>query len=123
MRLTLGWSIIPRLHVNRAETQFALQRFFDRVACAAVADATLAESYVEALRGYLSKLEADFEPIDPWSVGEYERVREFVENNFEWIANPWVASGALADANELLNAHKAFLEANRLLPDHLMQRP
>lgn len=75
------------LHVNRAETQFALQRFFDRVACATVADVTLAESYVEVLRGYLSKLEADFEPNDPWSVGEYARVCEFVNNNFEWIAS------------------------------------
>jgi len=109
--------------VNRAETQLALQRFFDRAACATVADATLAESYVEALRSYLSKQEEDFEPIDAWSVEEYERVCEFVNNNFEWIANPSVASGALADANELLNTHKAFLNENGLLPEYLKQRP
>lgn len=109
--------------MNRAETQFTLQRFFNRVACATVADATLAKTYIEALRGYLNELEAEFEPIDVWSIEEYERVCEFTNNNFEWLANSSVASGALADANELLNTHKAFLEENGLLPEYLTQRP
>lgn len=109
--------------MNRAETQIALQGFFDRAACATVADAALATEYIEALRGYLSKSEEDFEPVDIWSIEEYERVCEYVHNNFSWIANASVASEALADANALLNAHKVFLRANGLLPEYLTQRP
>ena len=63
--------------MNRAETQLALQGFFDRAACATVADATSSA----------------------------------------------VASSALADANELLNTHKGFLNENGLLPGYLAQRP
>jgi hypothetical protein len=109
--------------MNRAETQLTLQGFFDRAACATAADAALAAAYIEALRGYLSRLEEDFEPVDAWSVEEYERVCEYIHNNFEWIATPSVASEALADANALLNAHKDFLSENGLLPEYLTKRP
>lgn len=109
--------------MNRAETQFTLERFFVRIAGATVADATLAKTYIEALRGYLDELEAEFEPIDVWSVEEYEHVCEFTHNNFQWLANSSVASGALADAYELLSTHKAFLGDNGLLPEYLAQRP
>lgn len=109
--------------MNRAETQSTLSTFFDRVACATVADAALAAAYVEALRGYLANLENDFEPIDSWSIEEYERVCEFIHNNFKWTANPEVAAKALADAHALLGSHKAFLAENEILPDYLTQRP
>lgn len=109
--------------MNRAETQLTLQGFLDRAACATVADAALAAAYLEALRGYLSRLGEDFEPVDAWSVEEYERVCEYIHNNIEWIANPAVASETLADANALLKTHKDFLSENGLLPEYLTQRP
>lgn len=109
--------------MNRAETKFALDQFYDRLVCSTVADATLAQTYVETLSAYLANLEEDFEPIDAWSVEEYERVAEYTHNNFQWIANPDVASNALADAHASICSHCAFLIENGLLPEYLLQRP
>ena len=109
--------------MNRAETQLALQRFFDQAACATVADAALAAGYIQALGAYLSRLEENLEHVDVWSIEEYERVCEYIHNNFERLANPSVAFEALADANELLNRHKTFVNENGFLPEYLTQRP
>jgi hypothetical protein len=111
------------LSMNRAETQNTLQRLFDRLACATVADEQLAQAYVDALASYLATLADDWQPVDIWSIEEYERVCEFVHNNDRWILNPSIALDALADANSLLAAHKMFLADNGLLPEALNDRP
>jgi hypothetical protein len=109
--------------MNRAETQNTLQRLFDRLACATVADEQLAQAYVDALASYLATLADDWQPVDIWSIEEYERVCEFVHNNDQWILNSSIALDALADANSLLAAHKMFLSENGLLPEALDDRP
>jgi trans-aconitate methyltransferase len=95
--------------MNRAETQFALQAFFDRLACATVADEALAKAYVDALAHYLAALTDDGQAVDIWSIEEYERVCESVHHNAQWILGASIAQEALADANRLLAAHKLFL--------------
>ena len=80
--------------MNRAETQLALRGFFDRAACATVADAALAASYIEAIRGNLSQLEEDFAPVDAWSVEEYERVCEYDKLKVTRILNNVLAGSA-----------------------------
>lgn len=109
--------------MNRAETKFALDQFYGRLVCATVANEALAQAYVQTLRVYLAKLEEDFGPIDAWSVDEYEHVSEYTHNNLQWIANPEVASGCLADAHALFCAHRTFLVENGLLPEYLTKRP
>ena len=69
------------------------------------------------------KLEDDIEPLDSWSIQEYERVCEFIKNNFNWIANPEIASQAMADAYTLIGSHKSFLKEHGFFPDHLKKRP
>lgn len=109
--------------MNRAETQNTLQRFFDRLACATVADEQLAKAYIAVLASYLETSAADWQPVDIWSVEEYEKVCEFVHNNDRWILNSSIALNALADANSLLAAHKTFLAENGILPEALADRP
>jgi len=109
--------------MNRAETKFAFDQFHNRLACATVADPTLAHAYVDALRAYLSELEGSFEAIDVWSIEEYERLSEYTHNTFKWVSAPQVAADALADAHALLSSHCTFLVENGLLPNYLTQRP
>jgi len=109
--------------MNRAETKFALERFRDRLMCASVADTAFAETYVQAIRGYLVELEDAFEAIDVWSVEEYERLCEYLTNNDQLISEACTAKEALAEVHKLLVAHKAFLSSNGLLPRHLDERP
>jgi hypothetical protein len=109
--------------MNRAETQITLQGFFDRLACATVADADLAKAYVDALSNYLRSLAADWQAVDIWTIEEYEQACEFVHNNAQWILNSPIALNALADASGLLAAHKVFLTENGLLPEPFAHRP
>lgn len=98
--------------MNRAETQFSLQAFFDRLATAQVADAALGGVYVEALRAYVDSLMQSYDDIDPWTVAEYERVCGFLHDNRQWILHAEVAVGTLAAAQTVLAQHRRFLLQN-----------
>lgn len=109
--------------MNRADTQFALQRFFDTLACASHADPILAAAYLEALSGYLRSLEEDLEEVDTWSVEEYERACEFVFHNARWIQNHAVAADTLAAAQSSFAAHRRVLIEQGLVLSSLEGRP
>jgi hypothetical protein len=110
-------------NMTGAETQITLKRFFNRLACATVADEGLAKAYVDTLTNYLAALVEDWQPVDLWSIDEYEQVCEFVHNNAQWILNCSIALNTLADAGSLLAAHKMFLTENGLLQETLARRP
>ena len=109
--------------MNRAETQSSLQAFFDRLACAQVADAALGLAYVGALRAYIDQLAQGFDDIDPWTVEEYERVCEYVNNNRQWILHAELALETLAAAHAVLAAHRQFLLQNGALEEGLVRAP
>ena len=98
--------------MNRAETQFSLQAFFDRLAAAQVADAALGAAYVEALRAYVESLMQGYDDIDPWTVAEYERVCGYLHNNRHWILHAEVAVETLAAAHAVLAQQRRFLLQN-----------
>jgi hypothetical protein len=109
--------------MNRAETQSSLQIFFDRLACVQVADPALGKAYVDALRAYVDQLAQGFDDIDQWTVEEYERVCDYVNNNRQWILHAEVALETLAAAYAVLSAHRQFLQQNGALEESLVRAP
>jgi hypothetical protein len=91
---------------NRAETQATLQAFHSRLACAQVADRALGTAYLDALRAYAHQVAQYFEEIDLWTIGEFEEVREYVNNNCQWILHAEVAVEILAAAHTILTGHR-----------------
>ena len=109
--------------MNRADIQLSLSSFFDRAACATVADEALLRAYLSSLNSYIAELESGFDPIDDWSVQELERVSEYILHNRQWVAGSELAIQLLAAAFLAIDRHKDFLTSNGLLPEHLRERP
>lgn len=107
----------------RAYVQQTLSNFFDRAACATVADEDLLTAYISSLDRYIEELEETFDPIDEWSVNELERVYEYVLQNRQWILGSDRAIELLATAQTAIDLHKDFLTAHGLLPDYLLDGP
>ncbi len=109
--------------MSRADVQLSLSDFFDRAACATVADEALLVAYISSLSAYIAELESTFDPIDEWSVQELERVSEYVHHNRQWVSGGDQAIQLLGVALSAIDRHKDFLESNGLLPEYLRERP
>ena len=109
--------------MNRARVQELLSLFFERAACATVADCGMAHDYLHALRAHLAQLEENYDPLDVWSVLELERVSSYLFHNKQWILGADQASVILGDAFEVVEQHRQFLFHHGLLPEHLASRP
>jgi hypothetical protein len=109
--------------MSRADVQQSLSTFFDRAACATVADEALLATYLSSLGAYITELEEAFEPIDDWSVQELQRVSEYILHNRQWVLGSDQAIQLLAVAYSAIDRHKEFLATNGLLPDYLGEMP
>lgn len=109
--------------MNRADTQFTLQAFFDRLAAGQIADAALGEAYVAALRAYAGRLAQDDDDIDQWTVEEYERACEYLHNNSQWILHADVAARTLAAAHAVFAGHRSCLLQNGASEENLAAEP
>jgi hypothetical protein len=105
--------------MTRAEVSIAFTSFFDRAVCATVADAELARVYIATLRSYIEALEASFEPLDQWSVLELVRAIEFLRADERWVLGATEALIHMAQASQLIDQHKEFLDRHGLLPAYL----
>ncbi|AOR65478.1 hypothetical protein [Pectobacterium wasabiae] len=105
--------------MNRGLVQQAFDAFFNRAACATVADVNLFQLYLSELRAYIAELEQAYDPVDQWSLGELKRVEEFLLYNQQWVAGAEKIQEPLQQAFAVIAQHRRFLEEHDLLPDYL----
>ncbi|WP_445499679.1 hypothetical protein [Pectobacterium brasiliense] len=109
--------------MNRGLVQQAFNAFFNRAACATVADFDLFQHYLSELRTYIAELELAYDPIDQWSLAELEKVAEFLRYNQQWIAGAEKIKVPLQQAFAIIAQHRVFLDEYGLLPDYLDVMP
>ncbi|MCA5921844.1 hypothetical protein LES60_21735 [Pectobacterium brasiliense] len=109
--------------MNRGLVQQAFNVFFNRAACATVADFDLFQRYLSELRTYIAELELAYDPIDQWSLAELEKVAEFLRYNQQWIAGAEKIKVPLQQAFAIIAQHRVFLDEYGLLPDYLDVMP
>ncbi|MBS4431958.1 hypothetical protein E2566_11405 [Pectobacterium punjabense] len=109
--------------MNRGLVQQAFNAFFDRTACATVADIALFQRYLSELRAYIAELEQAYDPVDQWSIGELKKTAEFLLHNQQWIAGAEQMQDPLQQAFEIIAQHRRFLDSHGLLPDYLDVMP
>lgn len=105
--------------MNRGLVQQAFNAFFDRSACAMVADFDLFQRYLSEFRTYIAELELAYDPVDQWSLGELEKAAEFLQYNQQWIAGAEQIKEPLQQAFAIIAQHRVFLDEYGLLPDYL----
>ncbi|MEI7087125.1 hypothetical protein WCU61_13675 [Pectobacterium versatile] len=105
--------------MNRGLVQQAFNAFFDRAACAMVADFDLFQRYLSEFRAYIAELELAYDPVDQWSLGELEKAAEFLQYNQQWIAGAEQIKAPLQQAFAIIVQHQVFLDGYGLLPDYL----
>ncbi|WP_233968115.1 hypothetical protein [Pectobacterium polaris] len=110
-------------YMNRGLVQQAFNAFFDRAACATVADFDLFQRYLSELRAYIAELEQAYDAVDQWSLGELEKAAEFLLYNQQWIASVEQIKEPLQEAFAIIVQHRVFLDEYGLLPDYLEIMP
>lgn len=109
--------------MNRGLVQQAFNAFFDRTACAMVADVTLFQHYLSALQKYIVVLEQEYDVIDKWTLQELEKAAEFLLYNQQWITSAEHIKTPLQQAFTVVAQHRLFLEQHGLAPDYLVAMP
>ncbi|WP_409308727.1 hypothetical protein [Pectobacterium sp. B1J-3] len=109
--------------MNRGLVQQAFNAFLDRASCATVADINLFQHYLSELIAYIAELEQVYDPIDQWSVGELERVAEFLLHNQRWVAGADQIKAPLRQAYAAIEQHRIFLAEHVQVPDYLAEMP
>ncbi|WP_233973408.1 hypothetical protein [Pectobacterium versatile] len=99
--------------------QQAFNAFFDRTACAMVADFDLFQRYLSEFRAYIAELELAYDPVDQWALGELGKAAEFLQYNQQWIAGAEQIKAPLQQAFVIISQHRMFLDEYGLLPDYL----
>ncbi|MEQ9891944.1 hypothetical protein [Pectobacterium aroidearum] len=110
-------------YMNRGLVQQSFNAFFDRAACATVADLDLFQRYLSELRAYVAELEQVYDPVDRWSLEELEKAAEFLLYNQQWIAGAEKIKAPLQRAFAIIVLHREFLKECDLLPDYLEVMP
>ncbi|WP_233969842.1 hypothetical protein [Pectobacterium versatile] len=105
--------------MNRGLVQQAFNAFFDRTACAMVADFDLFQRYLSEFRAYIAELELAYDPVDQWALGELGKAAEFLQYNQQWIAGAEQIKAPLQQAFVIISQHRMFLDEYGLLPDYL----
>ena len=109
--------------MNRGLVQQAFNAFFNRAACATVADFDLFQCYLSELRTYIAELELAYDPVDQWSLAELEKTAEFLRYNQQFIAGAEQIKAPLQQAFAIIAQHRVFLDEYGLLPDYLDVMP
>lgn len=109
--------------MNRAQVQQTFNAFFERAACAMVADVTLVQHYLTALQAYIVALEQEYDAIDQWSLQELEHATEFLLHNQQWITDARLLQEPLQQAFTAIGRHRIFLAEHGLMPDYLVSIP
>ncbi|RRO08042.1 hypothetical protein [Pectobacterium aquaticum] len=105
--------------MNRGLVQQAFNAFFERAACATVADIELFQRYLSELRAYITELELAYDPVEQWSLEELEKAAEFLQYNQQWIVGAEQIKAPLQQAFVIITQHRVFLDEYGLLPDYL----
>ncbi|THE62362.1 hypothetical protein [Vibrio parahaemolyticus] len=107
--------------MNRAAVSHSISDFFNRLACALVADYQLLEQVCIDLDEYIENLEESFDSLDSYTLNELCKISSYRFHNRNFIIEKVELSGLFVRIENTIMSHARFLEEHGMTPEYLIK--